>query len=230
MRRYNYYMEGYNIFITGSSSGIGAATARACAKEKASVIITYHRNKQEADAVAEDCQNLGAPNVLVLQLDVQNTTSITKAAHDIEETFGHIDVLINNAGVISWEHLEQQSIQDIENQIRTNLEGTINVTKITLPLIKRTIINIASGAGKTGYAGLSVYCATKFGIRGFTQSIAKELDDITCYAVNPGMTATDMTDYQGIPPEKVADVILNTIKGKYHISSGADVDVWEYVE
>jgi 3-oxoacyl-[acyl-carrier protein] reductase len=90
------------------------------------------------------------------------------------------------------------------------------------------IINIASGAGQTGFAELTAYCATKFGVRGFTQALAEEVTKIKVYAVNPDMTATRMTDFQGRPPEQVAQVVLNTAKGMYNVPSGSDINVWEY--
>ena len=102
------------------------------------------------------------------------------------------------------------------------------MTKVALPHIREMIINIGSGAGKTGFPELTTYCATKFGVRGFTQSLAQEETDIKVYTVNPGMTATRMTGYKGVSPSIVAKVILNTAKGIYRKPSGSDIDVWEY--
>jgi 3-oxoacyl-[acyl-carrier protein] reductase len=129
---------------------------------------------------------------------------------------------------VTWKPLKKQSPGDIENQIRTNLEGLIKMTRRCLPHVKEMIINIASGAGKTGFADLTTYCATKFGVRGFTQSLAEEVTKIKIYSVNPDMTATRMTNFEGRPPEQVARVVLNTAKGMYKVQSGSDIDVWEY--
>jgi short-subunit dehydrogenase len=90
------------------------------------------------------------------------------------------------------------------------------------------IINIASGAGQTGFADLAPYCATKFGVRGFTQSLAKEFSKPKIYAVNPDMTSTRLTNFEGRPAEQVARVVLNTAKNKYRKASGSDVNVWDY--
>ena len=79
------------------------------------------------------------------------------------------------------------------------------------------------------FPDLTTYCATKYGVRGFTQSLALEEPNLRIYSVNPGMTATRMTNYQGVPPEKVAKVILNTAKGIYNVPSGGDVDVWKLI-
>ena len=141
--------------------------------------------------------------------------------------FSRIDILINNAGVIFWKSLSEQSFEEIEAQLRINLEGLIKMTKACLPYLKSCIINIGSGAGKSAHAILSAYCATKFGVRGFTQAIALEHPDLKVYCVNPGMTATQMTNFRGRMPEEVAEVIINTAKGEYQVPSGGDVDVWE---
>ena len=103
------------------------------------------------------------------------------------------------------------------------------MTKACLKHTEDVIVNIASGAGKTGYAELAVYCATKFGTRGFTQSMAEEVSKPKFYCVNPGTTATRMTNFKGVAPERVAEVILKTVKGEYKVKSGSDVDVWNFV-
>jgi short-subunit dehydrogenase len=90
------------------------------------------------------------------------------------------------------------------------------------------IINIASGAGQTGFADLAPYCATKFGVRGFTQALAEEISKPKVYAVNPDMTKTRLTGFRGRPPGQVAEVVLNTAKGKYKKSSGSYINVWDY--
>ncbi len=220
-------MKNKVIFITGSSSGIGKATALQFAKEGARVVITYHRNSSEAEEVSKECRKLGAADTLVIQLDVTNDASIRSAVKKIIDQFGKIDVLVNNAGVIIWNYLAQLSYDDIAIQIRTNLEGLIKVTKECAPHVTETIINISSTAGLRAHENLTVYCATKFGVRGFTQALAQELPDKKVFAVNPGPTATQMTNFTGVPPEQVAEIILKTAKGEYKKESGADINVME---
>jgi len=222
-------LKGKIVLVTGSSSGIGMETACAFAKEGCVVAITYNKGKEGALATAKKCAGLGAGDTLVTNLDVMDGASIKDAVRKTVSEFGAIDILVNNAGVIAWKNLGEQTDGEIESQLRTNLEGLIKVTKECLPHVKDTIINIASGAGIEGYAGLSVYCATKFGVRGFTQSLAKELKGVKVFAVNPTSTATRMTNFQGMPPEKVAEVVVNTAKGRYGTRSGGDVNVWEKV-
>ncbi len=216
------------VLITGSSIGIGRYTAYEFAKEGSKVIITYYKDKEEALKTYNTCLELGMLEGLVLYLNLKDNGSIVKCVNEVLDRFGYIDILINNAGVLAWKPLREQSFEEIEAQIRVNLEGLIKMTKVALPHIREMIINIGSGAGKTGFPELTTYCATKFGVRGFTQSLAQEETDIKVYTVNPGMTATRMTGYKGVSPNIVAKVILNTAKGIYRKPSGSDIDVWEY--
>ncbi len=115
-----------------------------------------------------------------------------------------------------------------------NLTGLINTSKIFLESMlgkdEGMIINISSGLGKSGSARYSVYSATKFGVRGFTQSLAKELPrGFRTYVVNPGMTATRMTDYSGAEPKNVAKVIVKTAEEDFDKRSGADIDVGKHI-
>lgn len=221
------------VLITGGSMGIGKETAYKFAKEGARIAITYYENEKNAikDAlsVQKKCIKMGASEVVVFSLDLMDDQSIKSAIKKVVEKFGKIDILINNAGVSVSKIFAEQSNKEIVNQIRTNLEGLIKITKEALPYVKEMIINVASAAGKEGISHLTVYCATKFGVRGFTQALAKELPKIKVYAVNPGQTVTRLTNFRGVSPEKVAEVILNTAKGKYRKKSGSDIDVWKLI-
>jgi len=224
------------VFITGSSDGIGKLTALNFAKEGANVVVTYNTNKKSGEKVFEECNKL-AESFLV-HLNITDDVSIKKAVEETIDKFGAIDILVNNAGVVVWKNFIEQSGEEIENQIDVNLNGLIKMTKAVLPYIQGQddgiVINISSGAGKHGHGGLSVYSATKFAIRGITQSLAEEYSKdlgrkIKFYSVNPRMTATKMTNFQGMPPEKVAEVIVNTAKENLGKNSGDDVDVEDYV-
>ena len=217
------------VFITGSSLGIGAETAYKFAKEGCKIVITYYKDRNEGLNVAKKCKDLGASDVLVLRLNVMDDKSIKKCLHDSVKKFRDISILINNAGIIVWKNFNKQTFNDIQNQIGTNLEGLIKMTSECLPHVKDLIINVASGAGLDGYPELTTYCATKFGVRGFTQALAQELKNIKVFAVNPGVTATRMNNFRGLPPEKVAEVIFNAAKGVYKLQSGSDVNIWDYV-
>ena len=215
--------------ITGSSIGIGRETAFKFAKEGCRLILTYYKDKSEGLAVAKKCMELGASEVIVLQLNVMDDKSIRNCVKEAIKKYKGISILINNAGIIVWKKFKDQTYEDIKNQIQTNFEGLVKMTKECLPHVKEMIINIASGAGLEGYSGITTYCGTKFAVRGFTQALAQELSNLKLYVVNPGVTATRMNNFKGLPPEKVAGVILNAAKGAYKLSSGSDINIWDYV-
>jgi NAD(P)-dependent dehydrogenase (short-subunit alcohol dehydrogenase family) len=218
------------VVITGSSQGIGEATAYYFAQDGCNIVITYKKEQQKADVVAEKCKRLGSPDVLVLELDVSNRKSIIRTINRIVNRFKKIDVLINNAGVLKFLPFENQNIEDIENQINTNLKGTILMTKYSLPYVSEAIINISSAWGKFVDPGASVYCATKFGIRGFTQALALENPNLNILSINPGLTSTELTGYEGVPPSKVGHIIFNAANKVYKVENGGDIDVWEILK
>jgi len=217
------------ILITGSSKGIGKETAIAFAKENAIVIITYNTNKEGATDSKKQCLASGATDAFAVSLDVTNSRSIKSAVREIIKKYKKIDFLINNSGVICWDEFKDQDFKIIESQVRTNLEGLIKMTSACIHYITEGIINISSGAGKTPYSDLTVYCATKYGVRGFTQSLAPAYPSLLIASVNPHMTSTQMTNFKGISPSKVASVILKTAKKEIKPDKCSDVDVWEYI-
>ena len=217
------------VLITGGSRGIGEAIAYSMAREKSKVVVTYNSNSQGAQKVADKCKELGSPDVLIVKLDIKDNVSIKDAVSKTEEKFGHIDILINNAGVIGWEKFEHETFEEIENQVRTNLEGLIKITSAAVPQIKEGIINIASRAGHVPYSGRSVYCATKFGVIGFTKSLALEYPDLKIFSVSPGATKTEMWNFEsGADPLVVADYIVKGWLGEIPLKDG-DLNVWELV-
>ncbi|MGZ3649369.1 MAG: SDR family NAD(P)-dependent oxidoreductase, partial [Syntrophales bacterium] len=168
------------------------------------------------------------------RLDVRDEGSIKRLVKSVTERFSSLDILINVAGVLAEKPLMEQSAEDTANQVGVNLLGLINVTRSFLPLLQMqkeaVIVNIASGLAKEVLPELTVYCATKWGVRGFTRAIALELPDrVRVYCVNPGLTATRMTDYQGADPADVAKIIVRTAAETLRKKSGDDVDVWRYV-
>ncbi|HMK48925.1 MAG TPA: SDR family oxidoreductase [Thermodesulfovibrionales bacterium] len=203
-------MKNKVVFITGSSNGIGRETALKFASEKARVAITYHSDRAAGQKTKKRCTELGSEETLLVRLDLMDNKSIVNAVDRVVKAFGKIDILINNAGVAVWRPLAEQDFADIERQVRTNLEGLVKMTRACLPHVKEMIINIASGAGQQGFAELAPYCATKFGVRGFTQALAEEISAPRIYAVNPDMTKTRLSDFQGRPPEEVAQIVLNS--------------------
>lgn len=217
------------ILITGGATGIGKETALAFARQHASLVLTYYSDESQGKEAEQLCKEQGASNVALFHLDITDNKSTLHLVEKTLKKHGSIALLINNAGTIEWKHLSEQSFEEIERQVRTNLEGLIKLTKACLPHITDMIINIASTAGIHAHRDLTTYCAAKWGVRGFTKALAQELN-IPVYAVNPGATATAMTGFEGIPPAKVAEIIVNLAKGKYNVRSGDDITIPDYLD
>ncbi len=216
------------ILITGGSQGIGREIAHACATHHATIIITHLHSKKEAKKTCDECIDAGASGAYAYPLDISKNASIRAFQKIIKKNHPQIHVLINNAGILIWKTLRKQTIKDIEQQLRVNLEGTIKITHALLPHIREQIVNIASRAGTQGHAHeyTTTYSASKFGVRGFGQALAHEEKHLRILAINPGITATPMTQGKGINPTDVANVIVKSIMNPA-IPSGSDVNVWE---
>lgn len=215
------------VLITGSSSGIGRETAYRFAKAGARLVLTYYKGKTRGEAAERRCRRFGAADTLLLHLNVVDNESVAEAARKVRRKYGAIDFLINNAGIGIFIPFRNQTAKGIERQLRTNLEGLIKVTRAFLPQVRKGIINVASAAGKTAYEEMSVYCGSKFGVRGFTQTLALECPRLKICCVNPDMTATRLSGYEGRPPQEVAEVIFRAASGQVGCQQGGDVDVWE---
>ena len=182
--------------ITGASRGIGRAIAIELAKNKVNIAINYNRDEQEAVAVVEEIKNIGVESIAV-KADISKFEDCAAMMEIISKRFGSLDILVNNAGALSDKTLKNMTIEQWNLVIRTNLDGTFNVTKNALPLMKDNgrIINISSIVGISGNFGQTNYAASKAGIIGFTKSLARELGRrrITVNAVAPGFINTQMT-------------------------------------
>lgn len=217
------------VIITGASSGIGRETAFQYAEQGANVVVADVREEPRAadTPTHEEIQNDGGEAVFI-ETDVTDWQDVQRMVNRVLEEYGGIDVLVNNAGIAETAPVEETSEEDWQRIMRVNLDGVFHGTKAIVPHMKErgdgAIINISSGAGKTGFANLSAYCTSKFGVIGFTESVAKELEDygVPVNAVCPGRTQTAMTDFEGVPPERVAETILEVSKADY---TGRAVDV-----
>lgn len=173
------------ILITGASSGFGKATARLFAQQGWNVVATMRRPELE--------QNLQRfPNVFVTRLDVQNPTSIAVAVDVGIARFGRIDAVVNNAGFGLFGLFEATPREKIMEQFEVNVFGVMDVTRALLPHFRENksglILNIGSGAGVFTLPMLSLYCASKFALEGFSESLAYELasQNIVVKMIEPG--------------------------------------------
>jgi NAD(P)-dependent dehydrogenase (short-subunit alcohol dehydrogenase family) len=182
-------LEDKTILVTGSSSGIGRETALQLARERCRLILTYFKGKATGEEVLKECLKHG--EAALYRLDVRDDGSVRRLVKSVTDRFSRLDILINVAGVLAEKPLIEQSAEETANQVGVNLLGLINVTRSFLPLLHRqkeaVIVNIASGLAKEVLPDLTVYCATKWGVRGFTRALALELPDrMRVYCVNPG--------------------------------------------
>lgn len=217
------------ILITGASSGIGRETAFRFAREGWGVILTYFRGRSRGEKAEAKCRALGASRTMLLHLDITDDRSRAAAVASVGRRLGKVDVLVNNAGVAALRPFRKQTPRDIDRQVRTNLLGLVSLTHALLPRVRKGIINIASAAGEEAYTEMSTYCGTKFGVRGFTQSLAMENPKLRIGCVNPDQTATRLSGYVGRPPAEVAEVVYRTVIGTAAFNATYDVDVWEII-
>lgn len=217
------------IFITGSSSGIGEATAYQFAKNKNTVIVTYHTDEKKGQKVVEKCEQLGAKDVYLVRLELLNDDSINLAIDEIINKYGKIDILINNAGVLKYSPLVEIQVKDIEEEIKVNLESPIKITKKCLPYLKKSIIYIGSNIIFHPKKNLTVYSATKAGLNMFSQCMAREYPNLKIYTVNPTLTNTKMGKPEGMNPDNVANIIYQVATGQLRKQSGDSINMVDYL-
>ncbi len=188
--------------ITGGSRGIGRAIALKYAEEGANVCFTYLSSEQKAKELEQELQAKGV-QAKAVQSDASSFTGAEALVAEVLESFGKVDILINNAG-ITRDNLLLRITEDQWNEvIQTNLNSVFNLTKMIIkPMMRQragSIINMSSVVGVNGNAGQANYAASKAGIIGFSKSIAQELGsrNIRCNVIAPGFIETDMTEKLG---------------------------------
>jgi serine 3-dehydrogenase len=213
------------VLITGASSGIGLACARAFAQQRARLILTARR-KERLNALAKELKQEHGTESCVFELDVRNQSAVQTALQNLPAEWQEVEVLVNNAGLSrGLNKLYEGKIQDWEEMIDTNLKGLLYVSRVILPgMVARgrgMIINIGSIAGHEVYAGENVYCATKHAVDAITRGLRWDLVDtpIRVCTVDPGLVETEFsmvrfrgdeqrakTVYQNITPLKSEDI------------------------
>ena len=186
--------------ITGGSRGIGEKIAERFAQAGYNLIINYVSNIENVEELEAKIKGNANIEILFIQSDVTSFESCENMVNEAIKKFGHIDVLVNNAGITKDTLIMRMKEEDFDKVINVNLKGTYNVTKNVIPYMMKQkygkIINISSVVGVSGNAGQANYAASKAGIIGFTKSVAKELAsrNILANCVAPGFIKTDMTD------------------------------------
>jgi len=216
-----------NVLITGASKGIGEEIAYRFAREGYNLGLCYCKDKNGAEKIGKKCKDLGSGEIFFIELDLRKDESIREAIKKFVGNFGKIDFLINNAGVVRGKPALKHSFEDLQEIVDVNVSGLM---KMTTEAVKNmgggVIVNVSSGAAHEVYEHIIPYCASKFAVRAYTIGLGLELPrKIRVYSVNPGLTATRMTNFKGVHPSVVAEVVYDAALEKKGLKSGEDVDV-----
>ena len=183
--------QGRVAVITGASSGIGAATARALAADGHRVALLARR----ADRIKALADELGNGSIAI-EADVTDRDALSASAERVQSELGGADVLVNNAGIMLLGPFTAEQSADHRRMIEVNLLGAIDTTAVFLDQLKDgggDIVNISSVAGRTARAGNGVYAATKWGLNGWSESLRLELlPDVRVTLIEPGAVATEL--------------------------------------
>lgn len=196
MENSHFSLEGKIALVAGGGRGIGAGIAASLARAGADVLIADY-TKELAEEGASAIAALGR-NTMAIQVDVRKPASVTEMIDIIEKQFGHLDIALNNAGVVSLGGIEELTLEQWNDVIDINLRGVFLCCQAEIKLMRKAkfgrIINTSSIAGKVGFPNLSHYSASKFGVIGLTNAIAKEVakEGITVNALCPGIVGTGM--------------------------------------
>ncbi|MBA9071081.1 meso-butanediol dehydrogenase/(S,S)-butanediol dehydrogenase/diacetyl reductase [Methylobacterium sp. RAS18] len=236
--------SGKVVIVTGSGSGIGAATARRFAQDGASVVLNG-RTREKLERVTAD---LEPDRVLVQTGDVSDQGDAEALIAAAVERFGRLDILVNNAGVVPTGPLLDASVADWRKVMAIDVDGVFFCTRAALPHLIRSggnIVNVSSVSGLGGDWNMSFYNAAKGAVSNFTRSLALELGErgVRVNAVNPGLTFTDLTEDmkgdtalmkrfaeriplgRGAEPDEVADVIAFLASADARYVTGVNLPV-----
>ena len=218
--------------VTGGSSGIGLAIARALAEDGYGVTVCARR-PEKLEAAAEERRSAGL-DVHAVPANVVNEEEIVAMVASHRERFGRLDVLVNNAGVGIGAAIDEYATKALDMQLDVNLRSYVIATREAVPMLKEAgaehgkalIVNTASISGKSGQPWISVYSATKFGVVGFSQAMQKELGQqgIQVTALCPGFVDTPMTEWvrgqvkqeEMIQPDDIAEAVRLLLRVSPH--------------
>ena len=192
-------IRGSRILITGASSGIGRAAAVAFAQAGAK-IVAVARREDRLKNLAEETKSYGG-EIVVVAADITQPAERKNALTAAQERFGGLDILVNNAGKGFQGLFEQSDLTHLRSLFELNVFSLLELTQEALPLLKNgvrpMIVNVGSILGKLGIPHRSLYCATKFAIEGFSQSLRAELAryGIDVLVVNPGRTESEFFEH-----------------------------------
>ena len=207
-------LKGKNVFITGSTRGIGLAMAHKFASLGANIVLNGRR--EIGEELISEFSDYGV-QVIPISGDVSDSTDAKRMVEEAIEKLGSVDILVNNAGITKDKLMLKLTEEDFEQVLKVNLVGAFNMTQAVLkPMTKArqgAIINVSSVVGLIGNVGQANYAASKAGLIGFTKSVAREVAarNVRVNAIAPGMIESDMTD---VLSDKVKEATLAQIPMK----------------
>ena len=207
-------LQGKNVFVTGSTRGIGLAIAHEFAKKGANLVL--NGRGQVPEALLEEFAAYPG-QVVAVSGDVSSSADAKRMVEEASQALGSIDVLVNNAGITKDKLMLKLTEEDFEQVLKVNLTGAFNMSQAVLkPMTKArqgAIINLSSVVGLAGNIGQANYAASKAGLIGFSKSLAREVAarNIRVNVIAPGMIDSDMT---ADLPEKIKEATLATIPMK----------------
>ena len=227
-------LKGQTAIVTGGGRGIGRAICLSLAGEGANIVIVA-RTEREIRETARLVEKEGR-KALAVKTDIRNEEEVIDMVSKAMNAFGRIDILVNNAGVAYRKYLVETSTEEYDEIMDTNVKGMFLCTKYALPHLLRRgegrIVNMSSGAGKHGIPKLSIYCASKFAVIGFTESLAYEVGGgLQVYAVcpagvNTGMYHSLFSDEPILKPEDVANKVLGLCLPETTLPSGSSIEIY----
>jgi 3-oxoacyl-[acyl-carrier protein] reductase len=210
-------LSGRVALVTGGQRGLGAAIVRELSTEDASCVVNYpgRSEREEADALVSELQK-GGKKAVASEADVSQPAAVQKLLATIQDEFGRLDILINNAGINSLQTWEEIEFETWEHTLAVNLSGVFNCCKAALPIMRAqkrgNIVNIASISAFIG-RGNADYIATKSALLGLTRSLARQYgkDGIRANSISPGFHDTVMTRRARKNASENADDFINTV-------------------
>ena len=205
-------LTGKVALVTGAAQGIGKAVALLLARNGADIVVS-DINLEKAEEAAKEIQAVGR-KAIATKVDVASLGDVERMVQAVIEHFGHIDILINNAGITRDKLILRMAEEDWDAVLNINLKGTFNCTKVVVRHMSKQrsgkIVSIASVVGEMGNAGQANYSASKAGVIGFTKTIAREFAQrgINVNAIAPGYIETPMTEAL---PEKAKEELRRLI-------------------
>ncbi|MBB3394150.1 MULTISPECIES: SDR family oxidoreductase [unclassified Rhizobium] len=192
-------IENKVVVITGASSGLGEATARHLA-ERGAIVVLGARRRERIDAVAAELISKGCRAVAV-ETDVTDREQVQNLVDTAVRQFGHVDVMLNNAGLMPLAPLERLKVDEWDRMIDVNIKGVLYGIAAALPHMKERksghVINVSSVYGHVVDPGATVYCATKFAVRALSEGLRKEVKpyNIRTTIISPGAVSTELLEH-----------------------------------